>query len=133
MDTYLLPPLIQDAHVMDIIARPYISTLIFAHQADDFSSYRVRYIYGMSDVFCTTEQVNLRLPPQSLSVILYDAFLLFISELQRVLNNQRQNQEAFFSFSMNASVITWDRSQWGGKIKSVHFWDHSESTCQSLR
>jgi hypothetical protein len=104
MDTYLLP----HAHVMDIIARPSIVSLIFVHHENDFSSFRVRYMYGMRDVFCTKEQVNLLLPPQSLSVILHDAFFGFVSELQRVLNNQRQNQEAFSSFSMNASIITWD-------------------------
>jgi hypothetical protein len=108
MDTYILPPLIQDAHMMDIIARLSISSPTFVPHADDFSSCRVRYIYGMRYVFCTKEQVNLSLPLQSLSVILYDAFLGLLSELQGVLNNQRQYQEAFSSFNMNASIITWE-------------------------
>ncbi len=81
MDNYLVPPVIIDQHQIDIIPRPTLSLLIFVHHERDFLSFKARYICGMRDVYCTTDSINLSLPPPSLTIILYEAILRLFSEL----------------------------------------------------
>jgi hypothetical protein len=54
-----------------------------------------------------TTSVNLWLPAQSSSVILYDSIMSLVGELQSLLNNQREHQEVFSSFNQYISILTW--------------------------
>jgi len=68
MRDFFLPPLIYDESFIDITPKPSLSSLIIVHHEEDFLSFKARYVFGMQDVFCTREPVNLRYPPQSFSV-----------------------------------------------------------------
>jgi len=111
MRDFFLPPLIYDEHIVDVIPKPALSSLIFVHHAEDFLSFKNRYVFGMQDVFCTREPVNLRYPPQSLSTIIFDGILWIVSELNRLLSNRRQSQDLFASFSGSSSVLIWEYLQ----------------------
>jgi len=107
IETYNLPSVIRDEHIIDTIPRLSLSSLVFVHHADDFRSYKKKFVYGMEDVFSTRDDVNLWLPAQSLSVILYESIMSLYGELQRVLNHRREHQEVFSSFSQYISILTW--------------------------
>jgi len=96
MRDFFLPPLIYDEHIVNVIPKPTLSSLIIVHHAEDFLSFKSRYVFGMQYVFCTREPVNLRYPPQSLSTIIFDGILWMLSELNHLLSNRRQSQDMFF-------------------------------------
>jgi len=108
---FFIPPLIYDEHIVDVIPKLALSSLIFVYHAEDFLSFKNRYVFGMQDVFCTREPVNLRYPPQSLSTIIFDGILWIVSELNCFLSNRRQSQDLFASFSGSSSVLIWDYLQ----------------------
>ncbi len=108
MRDFFLPPLIYDEHIVNVIPKPTLSSLIIVHHEEDFLSFKARYVFGMQDVFCTREPVNLRYPPQSLNTIIFDGISWLVSELHRVLSSRRQIQEKFASYSVCSLVLLWD-------------------------
>jgi RNAse (barnase) inhibitor barstar len=109
MRDFFLPPLIYDESFIDITPKPSLSSLIIiVHHEEDFLSFKARYVFGMQDVFCTREPVNLRYPPQSLNTIIFDGISWLVSELHRVLSSRRQIQEKFASYSVCSLVLLWD-------------------------
>jgi hypothetical protein len=107
IETYNLPLVICNEHIIDTIPRPSLSSLVFVHHADDFMSFKKKFVNGMEDVFCTRDDVNLWLPAQSLSVILYESITSLVGELQRVLNDHREHQGILSSFSQYISILMW--------------------------
>ncbi len=108
MADYFIPPVISDQRTVDVIPLPALSSLIFVHHVDDYSSFKTKYVFGMQDVYCTREPVLLWFPPQSLSAIIFDGISWLLSELHRVLSNRRQSQDMFSSFSISTSVLLWE-------------------------
>jgi hypothetical protein len=104
MRDFFLPPFIYDENFVDITPKPSLSSLIIVHHEEDFLLFKTRYVFGMQDVFCTREPVNLR---YLLSTIIFDGISWLISELHRVLS-KRQIQEKFASFSVCSLVLLWD-------------------------
>ena len=131
MRDFFLPPLIYDEHIVNVIPKPTLSSLIIVHHAEDFLSFKSRYVFGMQDVFCTREPVNLRYPPQSLSTIIFDGILWIVSELNRLLSNRRQSQDLFASFSrkffcLNLGVPAREvANPCHTKRKNLHFFYHN--------
>jgi hypothetical protein len=50
-----LPPITVDSGQLHVIPTPFICSLVFVFNKNDFSTFKVRYIHGKSDVYCTRD------------------------------------------------------------------------------
>jgi hypothetical protein len=50
-ESYHLPVMILDEHIIDTIPRPSLSSLVFVHHADDFINFKVKFIHGWQMYF----------------------------------------------------------------------------------
>jgi hypothetical protein len=107
METFNLPPAIVVTRVVHVIPKPAISSAVYVFTSSEISSFKVRYVYGMQHMYRTREAYDLGVPPQSLSCIVFNSLTKISQELQRMLCNKRENQEAFSSFAVDISSIMW--------------------------
>jgi len=56
----------------------------------------------------STQNILMPVTHQSVSYIISDSITWISSELQRVLNNRREHQEVFSSFTLQLSCLTWN-------------------------
>ena len=103
----LLPARLSDTREQDIIPIPSISSVAFVFNLSDLSDFKVRFSFGMVSILCSRSFLT-PITHQSVSFIIIDSITWISSELQRVLNNRREHQEVFSSFTLQLSCLTWN-------------------------
>jgi hypothetical protein len=106
-DAFFLPKFLAPTADIDVIPKQSISSLVFVFHARDVEKYKVRYVYGMKNIFITNRDISLATPFQSISYIVFDSISRISSEIQRMLSNRRGNQFVFSSTSVAISELTW--------------------------
>lgn len=106
-DAFYLPTYLVPTCETDVIPKPAISSLIFVFNADDIVNYKVRYVYGMKNIFASTMPLNMSVSSQSITYIIFDCISRISIELQRILSNRRGNQFVCSSSSVQISQLAW--------------------------
>jgi hypothetical protein len=71
-DSFFLPKFLVPTSEIDIIPKQRISSLVFVFNAGDLEKYKIRYVYGMKNIFIANRNINLATPLQPISFILLD-------------------------------------------------------------
>ncbi len=78
MDSFCLPPILVDSGQLHVIPTPSMFSLVFVFNKEDFSTFKIRYIHGMRDVFCTMVPYRLYISLQSLSNIIFTYWFTYL-------------------------------------------------------
>jgi len=84
----------------------HIITSFFLN-VSEISNFKVRFGFGMVPMY-SKQNILMPVTHQSVSYIISDSITWISSELQRVLNNRREHQEVFSSFTLQLSCLTWN-------------------------
>jgi hypothetical protein len=107
IDSLLLPKFVRPTSETDVIPVPAISSIVFVFHEDVIALYKVRYVYGMKNIFTMSRLLQWFLTCQSISYIIFDCLSRVSMELQRVLSNRQLNQFACSSTSVQCSHLVW--------------------------
>jgi hypothetical protein len=105
--SFLLPPCVVPTSETDVVPKPQISSLVFVFYYCHISSFKFRYVCGMKIMFVTVRPLNLQLPCQSVSYIVFDCISRISTELQRIMSNRRGNQSTCSSSTVQISHLAW--------------------------
>jgi hypothetical protein len=78
-----------DSGEQDVIPLPAISSLVFVFNTDDVENFKVRFFFGMENVFCSSRNITFN-SHQSVTHIIYDCITSISMELQIVMSKKRK-------------------------------------------
>ncbi len=105
-DQFFLPTGLVGTGEQDVVPLPTIGSIVFVFNATKLSGYKVRFVYGMKNVFSSRLHLY-NYSCQSATHIIFDCISRILIELQRVLSNRRTNQFVFSSVSVQISHLAW--------------------------
>jgi hypothetical protein len=108
MDSVYLPLCYLESAEHQVIPMPRLSSLVYMVKSSDITDFKVRFVYGMTNVIGTrSRDVFFHHVQQSLTFIIFECLSRISLELQRLLCNRRENQQCFSSVSLQLSELTW--------------------------
>jgi hypothetical protein len=103
---FFLPRHLVATGEQDVIPLPTIGSVVFVFNTIDLSTYKVRFVHGMKNVFCTNIQLY-KCSCQSVTHKIFECISQILMELQRVLSNRRATQFVFSSVNLQISHLAW--------------------------
>jgi hypothetical protein len=105
-ELFFLPTHLVGTGEQDVIPLPTIGSIVFVFNVSDLSSYKVRFVHGMKNVFSTNIHLY-KFSCQSVTHITFECISMISIELQRILSNRRSNQFVFSSVNLQISHLAW--------------------------
>ncbi len=105
-DLFFLPTSLVRTGDQDVVPLPTIGAIVFVFNVTELCDYKVRFVYGMKNVFSSSHHFS-SYSCQSATHIIFDCISRISIELQRVLSNRRANQFVFKSVYVQISDLAW--------------------------